>query len=230
VVIAISYSGETPELIGILPVIKRLGLPLIAMTRHNESTLGKLADVVLDISVPQEACPFNLAPTASTTVTLALGDALAVTLLNAKGFTENDFARVHPAGALGRRLLFRVSDVMQTNNLPLVTPDKPFLDVLMEISEKRLGLALIVSPAGPLLGVLTDGDIRRALQRHSDPTTIDITQVMTVNPQTIAADAMATEALHVMETRKITALIIVDAEQKPLGVCHLHELLKTGIR
>jgi arabinose-5-phosphate isomerase len=159
-----------------------------------------------------------------------LGDALAVTLLEAKGFTENDFAQIHPAGALGRRLLFRVADVMHTDHLPIVTPETPFLQVLMEISQKRLGLALIVNPMKQLMGVLTDGDIRRALQQFTDLSMIDITQVMTLNPQTIAANAMATEALHVMETRKITALVIVNDEHAPIGVCHLHDLLKTGIR
>ena len=230
VVLAISYSGETQELLSVLPVIKRLGLPMVAMTRNPQSTLGLAASVMLDISVPQEACPYNLAPTASTTVTLALGDALAVALLKEKGFTADDFALVHPAGALGRRLLFRVADVMQTENLPLVTPDTPFMQALLEISQKRLGLALIVNPDNQLLGVLTDGDIRRALTDHPDPTTIELTQAMTLNPRTIAADAMATEALYLMEHHKITALLIVNEQHQPTGVCHLHDLLKTGIR
>jgi arabinose-5-phosphate isomerase len=230
VVLAISYSGETQELLGVLPVIKRLGLPMVAMTRNGKSTLGMAATTVLDISVPQEACPFNLAPTASTTVTLALGDALAVALLKDKGFTADDFALVHPAGALGRRLLFRVADVMQTEHLPLVTPDTPFLQALLEISHKRLGLALIVNPDHQLMGVLTDGDIRRALQQNTSPDRIELTQAMTLNPLTIDADAMATEALYLMEHHKITALVIVDHAYHPVGVCHLHDLLKTGIR
>jgi arabinose-5-phosphate isomerase len=231
VVIAISYSGETAELSAILPVIKRLGLPLVALTSNPQSTLGQAANWVLDVTVPQEACPMNLAPTASTTATMALGDALAVALLTTKGFTAEDFALVHPAGALGKRLLYKVADVMQTQQLPLVLPHTPFMDALLTMSDKRLGLALIVAPdTGVLLGVLTDGDVRRALQRFATPQDIALASVMTADPKTISAQAMAVEALHIMETAKITALVITDEVQKPIGVCHLHDLLKTGIR
>jgi arabinose-5-phosphate isomerase len=231
VVIAISYSGETPELLTVLPLIKRMGLPLIAMTRAHDSTLGRAATVTLNIEVPKEACPMNLAPTASTTATMAMGDALAVALLTEKGFTENDFALVHPAGALGKRLLYRVSDVMHTADLPRITTDTPFLDALMEMTNKRLGLALVVdSSTDCLLGVLTDGDVRRALQQQPDLHQLHVAHAMTPHPKTIAAEAMAAEALHVMESYKITALVIVNAQQQPTGVLHLHDLLKAGIR
>jgi arabinose-5-phosphate isomerase len=232
VVLAISYSGETPELLAILPAIRRMDIPVVAMTSQSQSTLARQAAIVLDITVPQEACPMNLAPTASTTATMALGDALAVALLTVKGFTEKDFAQVHPAGTLGKRLLYRVADVMQTDNLPLVTPDMPFMEMLLTMSDKRLGLALVTDPqTGQLLGLVTDGDVRRALQHNPDGLeNISITRIMTTHPKTITAQTMAVEALAQMETARITALIITNTEGCPVGVCHLHALLQAGIQ
>jgi arabinose-5-phosphate isomerase len=229
VVIAISYSGETPEVLTILPLIRRLQLPLIALTRQPQSTLGQAATVVLSIEVLREACPMNLAPTASTTVTMAMGDALAVTLLAEKGFTEDDFARVHPAGALGRRLLYQVGDVMRTAPLPLVTPETSFMDTLLEISQQRLGLALIVDAEQRLLGILTDGDVRRALTRYPNPQAIALTEVMNPQPKLIPATVMATDALQLMQHCKVTALVIVNDQHQPVGVCHLHDLLQLGL-
>jgi arabinose-5-phosphate isomerase len=231
VVLAISNSGETPELLGILPLIKRLGLPMVAMTARPDATLARQADVWLNIHVPQEACPLGLAPTTSTTATLALGDALAVLLLERKGFTEDDFALFHPSGALGRRLLLTVSDVMHSGPaLPMVREETPFIETLWVMTAKKLGLALVVDGDERLLGILTDGDVRRALNRFADPRDIALTSVMTTNPLTIGQDALAESALCLMQERAVTALVILGADQRPVGVVHLHDLLKAGLR
>src|SRR5262245_22611001 len=207
VVIAISNSGETAELVTILPVIKRLGVELIAMTGRPQSTLGRAASAVLDVSVPEEACPHNLAPTASTTATLAMGDALAVAVLEARGFTEEDFARSHPGGALGRRLLLHVRDVMRTGDqLPVTTEQTNLRDGLLEMTRKGLGMTTVVDANRRLIGVFTDGDLRRVLDRSLDLKTAAMQDVMTRNPKTVSADTLAVGAVHVMETAKITAL------------------------
>jgi arabinose-5-phosphate isomerase len=230
VVIALSHSGETEEIIRLVPLIKRFELPLIAMTGAPESTLAKAADVALDTSVAEEACPLGLAPTTSTTVALALGDALAVVLLERRGFTEQDFAELHPAGSLGRRLL-KVAEVMHVgDSLPQVTPDATFADTVLEISSKRLGVTGVVDGKGALLGVVTDGDLRRALQRKGDLQSLCAADVMTRQPKTIDPTALAARALAEMERYSITSLFVVEPESgRPVGVVHLHDLLKAGV-
>ncbi len=230
IVIGISNSGETPEILGVLPLVKRFGIPLIAMTGNLNSTLAKRSDAVLNIAVKQEACPMGLAPTASTTATMALGDALAIVLLERKGFTPEDFALFHPAGALGKRLLLKVEDVMHTDEaIPAVNNQTPFLDALAEINTKRLGFTLVLDNSQSILGILTDGDVRRALSQGLDLKTTPITRIMTQSPKTIQADALAVSALRKMEEHKIMMLIITDAEGTSRGVVHMHDILKTGI-
>ncbi len=230
VVIAISNSGETPEILGILPLVKRFGVPLIGMTGKASSTLAQQSDLVLNIAVRQEACPLGLAPTASTTATLALGDTLAVVLLERRNFSEEDFALFHPAGNLGKRLLLRVEDVMHTGaQLPVVSVATPFLEALMEVSSKKLGMAIVVDESGVMLGVLTDGDVRRALTRFSDPRTIPLAEVITRSPKQVERDELAVTALRRMEEHKITVLVSCSPEGKPMGVVHMHDILKTGI-
>lgn len=230
VVIAISNSGETPEIINLLPPVKRLGLSLIAMTGNLTSTLASRADLVLNIAVKQEACPLGLAPTASTTATLALGDALAIVLLERKGFTEEDFALFHPAGSLGKRLLLTVADLMHTGDtLPVVSIRNSFQEALFEMTSKKLGITLVVDETGYVQGILTDGDVRRALTHHSNIDEITLTDVITPSPKTIGPDALAVSALRIMEDFKITVLLINTPDGKPLGAVHLHDILKTGI-
>ena len=230
VVLALSNSGETAELIAILPIIKRLGLPLIALTGKPQSTLGRAATVVLDVSVPAEACSLNLAPTASTTATLAMGDALAVTLLDARGFTEEEFARSHPGGSLGRRLLLRVEDVMRSGlQIPKVAAQTTLHDGLVEMSSKALGMTTIVDDAGRLLGVFTDGDLRRLLGKPFDLKTTTMGNLMTRNPRTIQPQLLAAEAVHLMETSRITALPVVDAQGIVVGALNVHDLLRAGV-
>jgi arabinose-5-phosphate isomerase len=230
IVIAISNSGETPEILGILPLVKRFGVPLIAMTGKINSTLAQQSDVMLNIAVRQEACPLGLAPTASTTATLALGDTLAVILLERRGFTENDFAMFHPSGNLGKRLLLKVADVMHHGEaLPIVPINTPFLDALMQVSLKKLGMAIVVNADGGMEGILTDGDVRRALTRFSDPRTIPLHEVITRSPKRIDANELAVAALRLMEEHKITVLVSCDANDRPQGAVHMHDILKTGI-
>ena len=230
VVLAISNSGETPEILGILPLIKRLGLPMIAMTGKPASTLGQQSEAILDISVVREACPLTLAPTASTTATLAMGDALAVVLLERKNFTPDDFALFHPAGALGKRLLLRVSDLMHTGEaLPVIPLETPFMDALLTMTEKKLGMVILLNATGSMTGILTDGDVRRALMKYPDTRSIVVSEVMTQSPKTIDSAALAVSALRVMEECKITVLVVLNAEQQPQGVVHMHDILKTGI-
>ena len=231
VVVAISNSGRTKEVLEVIPVVKRLGLKLIAMTGDMGSELAKRADVVLDVSVEREACPLGLAPTSSTTAALVMGDALAMALLKKKGFKREDFAIVHPAGSLGKKLLLRVEDLMHTvNEVPMVLPRTPMKDVVIEISEKRLGMTTVVDEEGRLVGVITDGDLRRLIERMGKAM-FDATasEVMTKRPKVIERDALAVRALNEMEKYSITSLVVVDAEGKVEGVIHLHDLLKSGI-
>ncbi len=230
VVLALSQSGETEEVLRLLPIFKRLELPLVAMTGRPDSTLGRAAEVVLDVHVEEEACPLGLAPTASTTAALALGDALAVALLERKGFRAEDFAVLHPAGFLGKRFL-RVADLMHRGDaIPLVDPDAGFSTVLSEITGKRLGITGVIDGSGALIGVITDGDLRRALERIEDIRAARARDVMTRNPKTIPADALAARAVAEMERHSITALFILDAaSRRPIGIVHLHDLLKAGV-
>src|ERR1700729_4339657 len=228
-VLALSNSGETAEILTILPVIKRLGVPLIAFTGNSDSALARIATVHLDISVPAEACPLNLAPTASTTAALAVGDALAVALLKARGFTEEDFARSHPAGALGRRLLY-VKDVMRTGKqIPTVHADTTLAEGLLEVTSKRLGMTAIVDDSMHVLGVFTDGDLRRALDASADLHTTRMDKVMTAGPKSVLPSTLAAEAVHLMETNRITSLIVLDDKGKLVGVLHVHDLLRAGV-
>jgi arabinose-5-phosphate isomerase len=228
-VLALSNSGETAELLTILPVIKRLGVPLIAFTGNADSTLGQMATVHLDIRVPAEACPLNLAPTASTTAALAVGDALAVALLKARGFTEEDFARSHPAGALGRRLLY-VKDVMRSGvHVPTVRAHTTLAEGLMEVTSKGLGMTAIVDEAAHVLGVFTDGDLRRALDRAADLHSTRMDQVMTVSPKSVSPNTLAAEAVNLMETHRITSLVVIDADGKIVGALNVHDLLRAGV-
>ncbi len=230
VVLALSNSGETAEILTLVPVLKRLGVPLIALTGNARSTLAQAATVHLDIGVPAEACPLNLAPTASTTAALAVGDALAVTLLKARGFTEEDFARSHPAGTLGRRLLLHVRDVMRTGaQVPKVAPDTTLAEGLMEVTRKGLGMTGIVDAADRVLGVFTDGDLRRALDRAADLRRTRMGEVMTRQAKTVQADTLAAEAVLLMETHRITSLLVVDAGDILVGALNVHDLLRAGV-
>jgi arabinose-5-phosphate isomerase len=230
VILAMSYSGETDEIVRLLPLVKRYGLPLVAVTGNAESTLGRAADIALDASVPEEACPLGLAPTSSTTAALALGDALAVALLERRGFTEADFAVLHPAGSLGRRLL-RVEDVMHVGEaIPLVTPERPLAETLIEITSKRLGVTGVVDAEGALIGIITDGDLRRGLSRTANIHSLSAADLMTINPKTIDGNALAARAVAEMERYSITSLFILEPRtRRPAGIIHLHDLLKAKV-
>ncbi len=230
IVIAISNSGETNEIISLLPVIKRLNVPLISITGKTDSTLANFADVNLDASVEKEACPMNLAPTASTTVTLVMGDALAVSLLDARGFTENDFALSHPGGSLGRKLLLKVEDVMHKgNDIPLVKESTCVSDALLEMTNKRLGMTCVTSEQGKLIGIYTDGDLRRTLANNLNLNQTTIAKVMTQGGKTISAHQLAAEALQLMENNAINALVVVDENDSPIGALNMYDLLKAGV-
>lgn len=230
VIIAISNSGETQELMNLLPLIKRFGCPMIGMTGNLNSTLAKASEVVMDISVEREACPLNKAPTASTTATLAMGDTLAVCLMEKKGFTKEDFLMFHPSGKLGKGLTYKVVDLMITGDkMPVVSDSLSFTSVINTISEYKLGMAMIVDASGQLTGVLTDGDIRRTIIKHSDTSSLQVKDVMTVNPKRITSDAYAASALNLMEKFSITALAVVDENNIPVGVIHVHDLLRAGV-
>lgn len=230
VVIALSNSGESPELVAIVPLIKRLGARLIAMTGNPQSTMAREADLHLDASVTQEACPLGLAPTASTTVALALGDALAVALLDARGFGKDDFARSHPGGALGRRLLVHVADIMHRGEqLPKVTADASLSTALLEMTKKGLGMTAIVDETNRILGVFTDGDLRRHLDTPLDIRATPIREVMSPNPLTIAPERLAAEAVQFMEQRKINGLLVADASGHLVGAFNMHDLLRAGV-
>jgi arabinose-5-phosphate isomerase len=229
VVLALSNSGETAEILTILPVIKRLGVPLIAFTGNADSPLARIATVHLDIRVPAEACPLNLAPTASTTAALAVGDALAVALLKARGFTEEDFARSHPAGTLGRRLVY-VQDLMRVGaDVPTVRPDATLAQGLMEVTSKRLGMTAVVDDAMHVLGVFTDGDLRRALDAATDLHNTRMDKVMSRHPKSVLPKMLAAEAVHLMETHSITSLVVLDADGKLVGALNVHDLLRAGV-
>ena len=229
-VIALSNSGETEEILAILPVLKRLGVPLIAFTGANRSTLARAADVHLDTSVPAEACPLNLAPTASTTAALAMGDALAVTLLHARGFTEHDFARSHPAGNLGKRLLLHVDDVMrQGADIPKIGPEQPLAEGLLEMSRKGLGMTTVIAADEALLGVFTDGDLRRALDRNVDVHRTRMREVMTPGGKSVPLGTLAAAAVNLMQAHRITQLVVVDEANKVRGALNVHDLMRAGI-
>ncbi|MEZ5290304.1 MAG: KpsF/GutQ family sugar-phosphate isomerase [Vicinamibacterales bacterium] len=229
VVIALSYSGETEELTRLLETLKRMGAALIAMTGNPASTLARAATVVLDCSVSEEACPMNLVPTASTTAALALGDALAMTVLVEKGFSPDDFADLHPGGGLFRRAR-RVDAIMHRNgDMPVVAPSAPMRDVLAEITRGRMGITCVVDGGGLLAGVVTDGDVRRAVASAPDVLALTAADVMSRTPVTVAPHTLAAEALHLLESRKITAVVVVDASARPAGVVHLHDLWRTGL-
>ena len=229
-VLALSNSGETDEILLLVPTIKRLGLPLIAFTSNANSRIAQSATVHLDIGVPAEACPLNLAPTASTTAALAVGDALAVALLKARGFTEEDFAKVHPAGSLGRRLLLHVNDVMRSGaDVPTVLPQTPLAEGLLEVTRKGLGMTAIVDHQGRLQGVFTDGDLRRALDRAADLHVTRMEEVMTRDAKTVRLDSLAAEAVHLMETHRITSLVVVDADEVVVGALNVHDLMRAGV-
>ncbi|WP_334015481.1 KpsF/GutQ family sugar-phosphate isomerase [Alteromonas sp. S167] len=230
VLLAISNSGETSELVNLLPVVKRLGIKVVAMTNSEQSSLGQHADVVLDISVEKEACSLGLAPTSSTTATLVMGDALAVALLDHKGFTSDDFALSHPGGSLGKKLLLKVSDIMLSgSDIPLSSANDKVADALLEISKKGLGMTGIVADDGTLLGVFTDGDLRRILDARVDLHDAVVNDVMTKGGKTTRADQLAVEALNLMEAHKISALMVVDENRKPIGAFNMHMLLKAGV-
>ena len=232
VVIAVSNSGETEEITRILPIIKRMGLPLVAMAGNSVSTLARAGDVFLDISIKEEACPLQLAPTASTTVTLAMGDALAVALLLQRGFREEDFALFHPGGTLGKRLLLRVEDLMHVgDDVPTVSAGTPLKNALYEISSKKLGVTGVVDEQGDLLGVFTDGDLRRKIEQGIEVLNSPICELMGGKPKRILRTNLAAKALQRMEEYKITSLFVFesDEEQNPVGIIHLHDLLKAGV-
>ena len=228
--LAISYSGETAEVVTILPVIKRMGAKLLSMTGNPKSTMAQAADIHLDISVEEEACPLKLAPTASTTATLAMGDALAVALLEKRGFTAEDFARSHPSGSLGKRLLLRVSDVMRTGDrVPAVDASVTLRDALLEMTDKGLGMTAIVDDRNSILGIYTDGDLRRTLDSGSDIRTTTIRDVMHTNCKTTTADVLAAEALHLLEENKITSLLVADDDGILVGALNIHDLFREGL-
>ncbi len=229
ILLAISNSGETEEVVKLLPVIKRLNIPVVSMTGKVHSTLAKHSDVALDVSVAEEACPLGLAPTASTTATLAMGDALAIALLEHRGFKAEDFALVHPGGTLGRRLLLKVSDVMhQGEAVPKVKATAPARDAILQMTGKKLGMTTVVNGAGRLIGVITDGDLRRALEQGKDLRKAKAADLGTKSPKTISPDLLATAALELMERHAITSLVVLE-KQRIAGVVHLHDLLKHGV-
>ena len=228
--LAVSYSGETDEIVTILPLIKRRGARLVTMTGNPKSTLAQAADAHLDVSVEKEACPLKLAPTASTTATLAMGDALAVALLEMRGFTADDFALSHPSGTLGKRLLLRVEDVMRGGNaVPSVTPDVSLRDGLMEMTEKGLGMTAVVEEDDSILGIFTDGDLRRTLDAGIDVHSTPMREVMHAGPKTTGKDVLAAEAVHLMEENKITSLLVADEDNKLIGALNIHDLFRAGI-
>lgn len=230
VVIALSNSGETGELLTIIPVIKRIGAQLISITRSHDSTLSALADISLSIGDAEEACPLGLAPTSSTTATLVLGDALAIALLEARGFTAEDFALSHPGGALGRRLLLKVDDIMhQDKDLPIVSMETPVRDALLEMTRKGLGMTAIVDNEEHLQGIFTDGDLRRVLDHNIDLRETPISHVMTRQCKTAKMGMLAAEALRIMEEKKINGLIVIDEQFRPIGALNMHDLLRAGV-
>lgn len=230
IILAISNSGETKEIIDLLPFIKRKGIKLICITSKSNSTLAKCSDITLDIGIEKEACPLNLAPTASSTATLALGDALAITLLEKRNFRQEDFVTIHPGGSLGKKLFFKVSDLMHVHqDIPKVTINTSMKDTLTEMSSKKLGFTCVIDQEEKLVGIITDGDLRRLLEKTQDIWSLSAKEVMTKNPKTIAKEDLATKAVAIMENYAITSLVIIDNNKKIEGVIHLHDLLKAGV-
>ncbi len=230
VVLALSNSGETGEVLTILPIIKRIDVPFIAMTGNPDSSLARFATVHLDVSVEKEACPLGLAPTSSTTVALVMGDALAVSLLETKGFTRDDFALSHPGGSLGKRLLLMVSDIMHSGaEVPSILDTAWVRDALFEMTEKKMGMTAVVDRANQIVGVFTDGDLRRMLEKNMQINTTKISEVMTQSCTVIAADILAAEAMKVMQQKKINALLIIDEHNKLFGALNMHDLIRAGI-
>jgi len=230
VVVAISNSGNTQEIITLLPLLKRLRVPLIALTGNPQSPIAQYADIHINLSIQQEACPLGLAPTTSTTVALVMGDALAIALLQARGFSVEDFARSHPGGTLGKRLLLRVEDIYhQGSEVPIVTDQTSISDALIEVTAKKLGMTCVVNQSGGLSGIYTDGDIRRTLTQQVDIHTTPINAVMTSNAKTIKPDILAAEALALMQEYNITSLVVINHDNHPVGVVHLHDLLRAGV-
>ena len=228
--LALSNSGETAEILLLIPHVKRLGVPLIVLTGRLDSSLAQAAEIALDVSVEQEACPHNLAPTTSTTAALAMGDALAVAVLEARGFSAEEFARRHPGGALGRRLLLHVENIMRTGPaVPRVSPDTLLAAGLVEMSAKGLGLTAIVDADDKVLGVFTDGDLRRALDRHTDLHATTMRQAMTADARTVGANELATTAALLMETHRVTALLVIDARRRLIGALNVHDLMRAGV-
>ena len=230
-VIAISNSGESEEILNLLPAIKRFNVTLVSMTGNVNSTLAKKSNIVLNISVKEEACPLGLVPTASTTATMALGDALAMALLDKRGFKEKDFAVLHPGGSLGKKLLIQVDDLMHIgSNIPIINKDAPLKDVIMEISSKKLGMAIVVNQDDKVLGIITDGDLRRLMEKkEKDIFKTTAEEMMSTNPKTIEKNALAARALQIMEKHSITSLIITNGSKGPTGIIHLHDILKAGV-
>lgn len=230
VIICISYSGSTAEMVRLIPIIKRIGVKIIAMIGNINSYLAEQADVFLDISVEEEACPLNLAPTSSSTATLVIGDALAVTLLEEKNFTKEDFAFYHPEGSLGKRLLMKIEDIMvRGEDVPIVNIKTPLKDTILTITKKRLGATCVIDQTGKLSGIITDGDLRRALQNSENLTNLTAKDIMTAEPKVIRGNILAASALTTMEQYNITQLIVIDDQSIPVGMVHIHELVKSGI-
>ncbi len=230
VVIAISNSGETEELLKLLPIIKRIGIPMIGIVGREVSTLGDKSDVVLDVSVEKEACPLNKAPTASTTATLAMGDALAVCLLKKRGFTAEDFLLFHPSGSLGKGFLYTIKELMHSDcELPVIKADDKFTDAIKIITEKRLGIGVVTDEKGKTVGVVSDGDIRRAIMKNADADSLLVKNVMNSNPKYIEEKDLAAKGLQMMEKYSITSLLVNDENGKPKGIIHIHDLLKAGV-
>lgn len=230
IVLAISYSGTSSEIVTLLPLLKRAGIKIISMTANAQSTLGEVAEVNLDISVVHEACPLDLAPTSSTTATLVMGDALAIALLEARGFTAEDFAFSHPGGALGRKLLLRLSDVMHTGgDIPRVSPETPLLDALMVMSEKGFGMTTVMNSDNELLGIFTDGDLRRSIDRGVDVRSAKTYELMNTTPKILRENMLAAEALAVMEEAKINVLLVSNEQKQLVGVVKINDLLRAGI-
>lgn len=231
VVILISKSGNTEEIVNLLPMLRRMNVLLIAMVGNKQSKLASECDIVLDISVKEEACPYDLAPTASSTATLVMGDALSIALLEYKGFTKEDFALLHPGGSLGKRLSLKISELMiKGNDIPVVDKCTPLKDTILEITSKRLGVTCVTDGDGTLAGIITDGDLRRLLEKTLDFSSIKAEDIMTKNPKTIKKDFLASFALQYMENYKITSLVVTDEMNRPEGILHLHDLVKLGLQ
>jgi arabinose-5-phosphate isomerase len=230
VIIAISKSGSTPEIMQLMPLLRRIGVKIIGMLGNADSPIGKQSDIILDISVKEEACPYDLAPTASTTATMALGDALAIALLHKRNFTKEDFAAFHPGGIIGRQLLLKVEEIMvKGSNVPIVQEQVSLSEAIVEMTSKRLGATCVTNGSGILTGIVTDGDLRRLLQRKTNISDVIVSDLMTHNPKTIRSDTLAATALEYMENYSITQLIVVNPLHHPIGMVHLHDLVKLGL-